>query len=72
MASVTRDTEHQAKTEHHEQQAGSAKAKERQCHTGQRECAGHCADIDDDVGHDQPEHTGDDQAHGRVTEPIDH
>ena len=62
--------EHEAKAQHHEQQARTTKTQKRQCHARERKHARHRADVDDHVRHDETEYTGNDQAHRRVIDPV--
>lgn len=62
----------QAEPQHHEQQTGTTETEKRQRHAGQREDAGHRADVDDHVCHDEAEHSGHDQSHRRVSQSVNH
>ena len=62
--------EHEPESQHHEQQARTTKAQKRQCHAREWEHTRHRADVDDNVCHDEAEHTGNDQAHCRVVNPV--
>lgn len=63
---------YQPQPQHHKQQACTPETEEWQSDASKRESPCHRTDIDDDMCHDQAEHTGHNQPHRRITQPINH